>query len=119
MRERKIYMRDINWPPLVCAPSGNRIQTRNPGMCPNQNQTGDPLPCRTMPNRASYTSQDIGVAGILNAKTLNRVHVNSTFLHYYNYFLTHFFLDFFTFEMSFLLNYKFLSPCFSYIVLIF
>ena len=45
MRER-----NIDRLPLIRTPS-------NPGICANQNQTGDPSLYRTTPNKPSYTDQ--------------------------------------------------------------
>ena len=36
-------------------PSSNQHQTRNPGMFPNQNRTGDLSVCGKMPNQLSHT----------------------------------------------------------------
>ena len=47
----------INQLPLVCPLS--RDQTRNVGMCPNQESNWRPFPCGTTPSQLIHTSQGL------------------------------------------------------------
>ena len=54
-RETSMCKRNLDWLPLAHARSRDR--TCNPGMCPYQHQTGDPLPCGLLSNQLSHRGQ--------------------------------------------------------------
>ena len=64
--------RNINaWTSLVCPPTGDLA--RNPGMCPDQNRTGDPLVCMLALNPLSYTSQGLCILFIRNYDSIGKL----------------------------------------------